>query len=627
MVSRQPSALRAVRHGGLDPKPRWSGRLLAFALIVLLAVGGLGLRLFALQVAEHASLAALASATRERTVIVEAPRGVIYDRHGTQLVMNKPGWALQLVPAALPGDARERARELAEVAGLAAMPEPQLADIVGRAPDLYVPVTVKPGLDATTAEVFQERLPSLPGVELESTPVRSYADTADFAHVIGYTSRLNGDQYARLKALGYGPDESAGKTGVEAGLETVLRGRNGWARVETDAAGLGVRTLAQADPVAGDSVRLTIDANLQSEVAKDLKQALRDNHKLAGAALVVNPQTGELLALVSEPTYDTNLFTGGISAAQYDQLLKDPARPLYDRALNGLYPPGSTFKMITAAAALQEGKITPSTLLGCPAALRYGGWTYANWAGYDMGAMNVERAIAVSCDTFFYQVADRLGDVALAGYARAFGYGMAPILEIPDAAAGLVPDEQWKAAQCPQLGDPACRWNPGETLTMGIGQSELLTTPLIQAMYISALANGGSLLQPTLVRQVSDARGSVVRTAQPVPLSQVPVSADNLAAVREGMRLCLSDPHGTGYQFRLDHFQHTGGCKTGTAQFGGSGTDLPTHAWFTFFSPFENPEIAIVVLVEAGGEGDQVAEPVAVKIADYYYAHRDAIRA
>jgi penicillin-binding protein 2 len=162
---------------------------------------------------------------------------------------------------------------------------------------------------------------------------------------------------------------------------------------------------------------------------------------------------------------------------------------------------------------------------------------------------------------------------------------------------------------------------------MGIGQSALLTTPLIQAMYISALANGGTLLQPALVRQVQDPNGTTVQTPQPKVISQVPVTPDNLAIVREGMRLCLADPHGTGYQFRLDHFQQTGGCKTGTAQFGGSGTNLPTHAWFTFFSPFNNPEIAIVVLVEAGGEGDQVAEPIAVKIADYYYAHRDAIRA
>lgn len=622
-----PSSVRTVHLGGLEPRPRWSRRLVAFGLVVVIAVGALGLRLFALQVAQHQQLSAMGAETRQRTVVLEAPRGIIYDRHGRQLVVNRPAWALQLVPAALPVDARDRAAELAEVARLASLPEPKLASTLAGAPDLFLPVTVQQGLDASAAQVFQERLPSLPGVQLESRPVRFYVDPANFAHVLGYTNRLNADEYARLKALGYGPDESAGKAGVEAGLESLLRGRNGSAQLETNAAGLAIRSLRQTDPVAGDSIRLTIDAGLQAQVAQALKQGLADNRKQAGAAIAVNPQTGELLALISEPTYDTNLFTGGISAARYQQLLNDPAKPLYDRALNGLYPPGSTFKMITASAALQEGKITAQTTLGCPASIRYGGWSYANWAGYDMGAMNVERAIAVSCDTFFYRVADSVGDLSLASYARAFGYGTAPDLEIPGTSAGLVPDERWKAQQCPQPNDPDCRWNPGETLTMGIGQSALLTTPLIQAMYISALANSGTLLQPTLVHQVSDANGNVVAPAAPKVVSQIPVSPDNLATVREGMRLCLADPHGTGYQFRLDHFQHTGGCKTGTAQFGGSGTDLPTHAWFTFFSPFDNPEIAIVVLVEAGGEGDQVAEPIAVKIADYYFAHRDAIRA
>lgn len=619
--------LRTVALGGRDPRPRWTPRLLAFCLAVLLAVGALGMRLFALQVGMHQELASMAAQTRERHLVLEADRGIIYDRHGRQLVVNQPAWALQLIPAALPADARSRTAELARVARLAGIEETALRARLAGAPDVYLPITVKEGLDPLQAQVFKERLPELPGVSLESTPVRTYVDPSDFAHVLGYTNRLNAEEYARLRGLGYGPNEAAGKAGVEAGLEAVLRGRNGSAVAETNAAGLAVRTVSQEEPVSGSSVRLTIDAGLQNQVGAALQESLSKHSKKAGAAIVVNPQTGELLALVSRPTFDTNRFTGGISASEYQRLLKDPAKPLYDRALNGLYPPGSTFKMITAAAALQEGKITGSTTLGCPPSIQYGGWTYANWTSRDMGAMNVQQAIAVSCDTFFYRVADSLGDMALAGYARAFGYGSAPVFQVPNTSAGLVPDETWKARQCPQPSDPDCRWNPGETLTMGIGQSALLTTPLIQAMYISALANGGTLLQPNLVREVTDAAGRVTPSTAPRPLAQVPVSPANLDVVREGMRLCLADPHGTGWQFRLDRFSHTGGCKTGTAQYGGSGTDLPTHAWFTFFSPFQNPEIAIVVLVESGGEGDEVAEPVAVKIADYYYAHRDAIRA
>ncbi len=620
---------------GIEPRPRWSSRMVAFALAGLIAVGALGLRLFTLQVAEHSRLVAAGVETRVRPVVLEADRGIIYDRHGAQLVVNQPAFALQVIPAALPANATRRQAELAEVARLAGIAETDLAASLARAPDLYLPVTVRAGLDARSAAILNERLPQLPGVQLESTPVRTYTDPRDFSHVLGYTNRLNADEYAKLRALGYGPDESAGKAGVEAGLESLLRGRNGLARVETDAAGLAVRDVARREPVAGDSVYLSIDRGLQRATMDALQQGIDAVHKKAGAALVVNPSTGELLSLASWPGYDTNQFTNGISAPAYQRLLQDPGRPLYDRALSGLYPPGSTFKMITAAAALQEGRITSDSTLGCPASIQYGGWSYANWAGYDMGSMNVEKAIAVSCDTFFYRVADMVGDMTLASYARAFGYGSAPQFEIPETAAGLVPDEQWKAQACqPATGGQGapppsadCRWNPGETLTMGIGQSALLTTPLIQAMYVSALANGGTVLHPELVRRVVDPAGQVVQSAQPRPVSQVPVSAENLEVVRQGMRMCLEDPHGTGYRFRLDHFGHGGGCKTGTAQFGGSGTELPTHAWFTFFSPYANPEIAIVVLVEAGGEGDEVAEPIAVKIADYYYAHRDQIRA
>jgi penicillin-binding protein 2 len=280
--------------------------------------------------------------------------------------------------------------------------------------------------------------------------------------------------------------------------------------------------------------------------------------------------------------------------------------------------------MITAAAALQEGRISADAPLPCPPAITYGGWLYRNWAARDMGSMNLVKAMAVSCDTYFYVIADRLGDQALAAYARAFGYGRSPGIEIPGAAAGLAPDRDWLQSTCPS--GQTCRWNPGETLTMGIGQSYTLTTPLIQAMYVSAVANGGRLLEPTLVHQVKGPGGKLTRNAQPTVVQQVPVSPDNLEVVKDGMRQCLQAPYGTGFLFRADGFKYDGGCKTGTAQYGGSAEELPTHAWFTFFAPYQQPEIAIVVLVEGGGEGHEAAEPVAVKIADYYFANRERIR-
>ena len=602
--------------------------MLAALLAALLA-----LRLTQLQVGESGRLAAQAELSRVHRLPLEAERGIIYDRHGRQLVTNQPAWALSLVPAALPLDARARQRELAEVAAAAGIPEAVLAATLAAATDSYTPAPIRGRIDDRQAQALRERLPGWTGVSLDFKPVRTYVDPLVFGHVLGYTAPLDGQDYAQLRASGYRADETMGKAGVEAGLESVLRGADGWSDVEYDASGQVVKTVAAQPSQPGQSVYLSLDAGLQTATVQYLQEGLKELGKQAGAAMVVDPSTGEVLAMASAPSLDTNLFTGGISQADYSRLLADPAKPLYDRALNGLYAPGSTFKMITAAAALQEGKISPSTTLGCPAAISYGGWTYANWAGYDMGPMNVTRAIALSCDTFFYRVADMVGDTTLASYAKAFGYGAAPRFQIPGASAGVAPDSNWLADNCqaPQ-GDageppaPSCRWNPGETLTMGIGQSYLLTTPLIQSMYIAALANGGTLYNPNLVHQVRDGNGGLVSTGAPSVVRQVPVSPDAMATVREGMRLCLADPHGTGYQFRLAGWPATGGCKTGTAQYGGSGLDLPTHAWFTFFTPFDNPEIAMVVMVEGGGEGDQAAEPIALKIAQYYLAHRAEIR-
>jgi penicillin-binding protein 2 len=593
-------------------------------VVLALLTAVLEVRLAQLQVGQGAQLSAAAEQYRVHRLVLDADRGIIYDRHGAQLVVNQATWRLDLVPAALPVDAGRRAAEISTVARLGGVAEPQLRQLLARAPDLYLPVLVKDGLDHTQALVFQERLPELPGVQLTPRAFRLYTDPLTFAHVIGYTGRIDQDEYRLLRQQGYRADGNIGKTGLEAGLETLLRGQDGWADVEASSRGEMVRTLASQEPVAGRDVYLSIDSGLQRAVRDYLEAGIRAAKVRAGAAVVVDPQTGEVLALVSLPSFDSNLFTRGISASDYQRLIQDPARPLNDRALAGVYPPGSTFKMITAAAALQEGRINADTVLPCPPAITYGGWVYRNWAGYDMGRMDLVKAIAVSCDTYFYVAADLVGDVALAAYARAFGYGRSPGIEIPGAAAGLAPDRNWLLSTCPA--GQTCTWNPGETLTMGIGQSYTLTTPLIQAMYVSAVANGGRLLEPTLTHQVRDPSGKPTRSMQPRLVQQVPVSAANLGVVKEGMRQCLQASYGTGFLFRLDGFKYDGGCKTGTAQYGGSAETLPTHAWFTFFAPYDQPEIAIAVLVEGGGEGHEAAEPIAVKIADYYFAHREQVR-
>ncbi|HYT11826.1 MAG TPA: penicillin-binding protein 2 [Candidatus Nitrosopolaris sp.] len=618
---------RSVELGGITARPRWSARMVAAAVMVVLVVGLLALKLAELQVYDSRALAGVARANTVHRIVLEADRGVIYDRHGVPLVQNTPIWALQVVPGDMPADSRARASELAALATLTGLLEEDLHAALATS-DRFSPVRV--GADLSDAQVLAigERLPSLPGASLTNRAVRTYVDPLVFGHVLGYVGPLDDADLMRLRPRGYQPGEVVGKVGVEAGLESLLRGTNGWADVEVDARGRTVKTIAMQPAVAGHSVYLTIDASLQRSAAQALAAGLQRDGKTAGASVVVDPQSGEVLALVSLPGYDTNLFTHGISQKDYDRLLKDPDRPLLNRAIAGQYAPGSTFKMVTATAGLQEGKITPQTMLGCPSYLSYGGWVYHNWASYNLGSMNVAKALAVSCDTFFYQVAAMVGDVTLARYARAFGFGQSKRIEMPGVEPGLVPDRIWKELTCgvADLNSDTCRWTLGDTITFGIGQSALLTTPLNQAVYAAALANGGVVLSPTLVHSVRDAAGHVTAIQQRQVLDRVPASTANLQAVREGMRQEINRPYNMNYWFRAAGVPADGGGKTGTAQWGGSGLNLPTHAWFVFFAPFVQPDVAMSIFVERGELSEVEAAPIGVQIMKFFNANRAAIQ-
>ena len=618
-----------IELGGVAPKPRWSLRVTAAAATAILVIGVLAVKLAQLQVTDGTHLAALALANSVRHVVLEADRGIIYDRHGTALVQNSPVWSLSVVPAGLPSDARGRTRELIDLAHLSGIPEDRLATKLLTAPDRFAPVTVKANLAQTEELAVSERLPDLPGASITQRSVRTYVDPMVFGHVLGYVGPIDTLQLHRLEAVGYQPDEMVGKVGVEAGLESLLRGRDGWADVEVDARGQVVKVLATQPPVAGDAVYLSLDAGLQKATAASLAAGLVRDNKLAGASVVIDPRTGEVLAMVSLPGYDTNLFTHGISQADYDRLLKDPEKPFLNRAIAGQYAPGSTFKMVTATAGLQEGKITAQTLLSCPPYINVNGWIYHNWASYSLGWMNVAKALATSCDTFFYQVAAMVGDVTLARYARAFGFGQAKGIEMPGVMPGLVPDRIWKQLECgvPDLNSDACRWSEGDTITFGIGQSYLLTTPLNQAVYVAAVANGGRVLRPTLVHLVRDPGGHLVSRQQTEVTGTVPASADNIQTVREGMREEINRPYNMNYWFRAAGVPADGGGKTGTAQWGGSGLDLPTHAWFVFFAPYAQPELALSVFVERGELSEVEAAPIGVDIMKFYRDNVGSIRA
>jgi penicillin-binding protein 2 len=618
-----------IELGGGQPRPRWSLRLLSAALGTLLVIGVLMFQLARLQVTDGPRLAALARANSIRHVVLEADRGIIYDRHGAPLVENSPVWSVEAIPAGLALTATDRVAELAELSQLVGVPEQKMASQLLSAGDQYAPVTLKANLTQTEELAVNERLPDMPGVSIAQHSVRTYVDPLVFGHVLGYIGPIAQQELNRLQVQGYQPDEMVGKVGVEAGLESFLRGTDGWADEEVDARGRLQRILAMQAAVPGDAVYLTLDAPLQRATAASLAAGLARDRKTAGASVVMDPTSGEVLAMVSLPGYDTNLFTHGISQADYSRLLNDPDKPLLDRAIAGQYAPGSTFKMVTATAGLQEGKITAQTMLSCPPYINVNGWIYHNWAGYSLGYMNVAKALATSCDTFFYQVAAMVGDVTLAKYARAYGFGAAKDIELPGVMAGLVPDRIWKQLHCgvPDLDSDACRWTEGDTITFGIGQSYLLTTPLNQAVYVAAIANGGHVLRPTLVHGVRDVAGRTVDKPETLVTGSVPASPDNIQAVREGMREEINRPYNMNYWFRAAGVPADGGGKTGTAQWGGSGLDLPTHAWFVFFAPYAQPEVALSIFVERGELSEVEAAPIGVDVVKFYRANVSAIRA
>jgi len=530
------------------------------------------------------------------------------------------------------------------------------------------PVIIQRNIPYETMQRLEEDHLALPGVTVLPEAVRQYSLGSYVAHILGYVGAIPPDQYAAsLPAEGsgdptpYEKDDKVGLVGIEASMEPVLRGQKGLREVEVNANQREVREISSRPPVAGGNVVLTIDSALQVSVTHLLASGIAAAHRSTvagssgtggGVAIVEKVTTGEVLALVSLPAYDDNLFAGGISQQDFDLLNHDPNDPLFDRAVSGAYPPGSTFKMITAAAGLQEHVVAPDTRIYDPGHIdvplsyneaqrtRFNGWKKDG-----LGWLDVVGALQQSCDVCFYEIAGPhqqdvlgkdtrfyipgdaqphpfagLGIDKLHQYMTAFGLGTPTHVGLPGEVAGVAPDPTWKLANFP--GD---NWSLGDTLYTGIGQAFTLLTPLQLANVTAAVANGGTLYQPQIVEQVLDADGGTVRQGYtPHVIRQVLVDPAYLALVRQGMRLAVSDPHkGTAYKTELRGVAIAG--KTGTAEIGDpidAAGHRRAHAWFTAFAPYDHPEIAVTVLIEAGDqslEGSTFAVPVARSIFEAYF--------
>jgi penicillin-binding protein 2 len=589
--------------------------VLRWRLSLALGAGLLGFllllaKLWDLQILRGAEMRMLSENNRIRLHRVQATRGTVVDRFGRVLVDSRPSFDAVLVPE----DARNIELVVENLAHFlnesAANMHALLTPTSARPP--FEEITVKRDVAWDDVVALETHQLDLPGVSLQITPRRSYPLGVELAHLLGYVGEASPEDLARDARYRMG--DLVGKAGLEKGWEDFLRGVNGGQQVEVDAVGRRLRVLREVEEVPGDTIKLTIDLDLQEAAW----QALGEHD---GTVVALDPTNGEILALVNRPSFDPNVFARGVHRDEWRALLSDKRHPLNNRAIQGQYPPGSTFKIIVATAALEEGIINPFTRIHCGGGLQFGNHYFRCWKKGGHGAMTLHEAIVQSCDVFFYQVAQRLGIDAIAKYARAFGLGLPTGIALEHEKAGTIPDTAWKRRRFKQP------WYAGETLSAAIGQGYVTATPLQMANVI-ATAAVGKRYRPHFVQQVESPDGEVVRTEEAKVLGTLKVRDTTLAQVREALRDVVNTDRGTGKKARLKGITAAG--KTGTSQVVKMGetrvksTQLPwqqrDHAWFLAYAPVEAPEIAVACIVEhAEGGGGAVAAPVVHDVMQRYF--------
>lgn len=624
--------------------------IIAIALFLFFSI--LVGRSFWLQVVKGDYYYSLAEGNRLRTETVEARRGIIYDRDMTQLVNNAANFVLYLRPIELPRDEETRDQLIRRLAhwldgdldalsrGEENVPTEQLGDltlvkdypsyflikslldeVVIGSLESYQPLFVKDNLDYDRALLLALKLPEVPGVFLSNKIRREYVfppqlpnseePIASLSHILGYTGKINraelekwGDDYSLIDYLG--------KTGLEASWEKELRGVSGQKNIEVDALGRQKKIISETPAQDGASLRLSLDVALQGYAEQVLSKHLEAMNLRRGAVVALDPRNGEVLALVSLPSYDNRLFATGISQSDYDKYLNDPDHPLLNRAISGGFPSGSTFKIVVAAAALQEKIINTTTSFLSTGGLQVGQWFFPDWQSGGHGPTNVKKAIADSVNTFFYYIGGGydnftgLGIDRLAKYAQLFGLGEVSGLDLPGEAPGFFPSADWK------LETKKERWYIGDTYHVSIGQGDVVVTPLQVANYTATIANGGKFYKPHLVSALLNSNNEVTKNIAPSIVRQDFIDDNNLEIVREGMRQAVT----SGSARSLQVVPVPVAAKTGTAQWS---TQKEPHAWFTSFAPYEEPSIVLTVLVEEGKEGSAVGAAVAREILTWYF--------
>jgi len=602
----------------LDPAggtPGLKNRFLLFSLFAIAIFLLLLCRLWYLQVISVDRYKSLSEKNRTRYVPIAASRGPIFDRNGKLLVDNRPSFDVSIMRQ----DVEDRDLLLQRLATYIDADGQELRQRweEGKRFPVYRPITVAEDVDRDTMEKVQENSVDLPGMLIGVHPARAYPYGDSAAHLFGYLGEVTERQLRDLGDEGYRAGDLVGKSGIEALLEPYLRGREGLRRLEVDVKGKELRQTQVREPVPGNRVFLTIDHELQLAT----EAAFGDQ---AGAAVALDVRTGEVLALVSRPAFNPALFARGITGPEWTELLQDARHPLQDKAIKGLYPPGSTFKIVVALAALEAGVITPSFTVDCDGSFTLGDSTFRCWKKRGHGRTDLKKALRESCDVWFYRVGLELGIDRLSEMAFELGLGHSTGIALQGEKGGLIPTRQWKQKR---FNAP---WYDGETVIAAIGQGYVLTTPLQLAVMTAAVANGGNVLRPQIVKRIEDWQGTIRKESSAETLNVAHLDESNLAAVRGALEAVVNEPHGTGWATHFEKITVAG--KTGTSQVVRRKSDeeeeqgrdgvpyrFRDHGLFVAYAPAEDPEIAVTVVVEHGSHGGSAAAPIARAMFEKYF--------
>lgn len=602
-------------------KKRETSALRWFLIFSLIAVGLLIGKSAHLQIVQNSIYENLAQGNRNRLIPLSAPRGIIYDRFGVPLVKNVPSFDAVIVPIDLPKQPSDRDPVLQQASGILNMPVSQISDVVSKVDrSSFQPVLLKGNISRDEALILEAQTEKLPGIRVNETSIRNYPQNDLLSHTLGYVGKITKEELDRKTGEGknYLLNDAIGKSGIESNYEDLLRGALGQEEVEVDASGNIQKTLATKSPEPGHNLVLTLDEGLQEKLRDLLVEQVNKAGVSKAAAVAMDPRDGGVLALVSVPSYDNNLFSKGISQKDYDSLTNNPSKPLFNNALSGAFPPGSTFKPFLAAAGLQEGLITPETTVNSTGGVQVGSRTFHDYKPGGHGITNLNKAIALSVNTYFYclgggcQGITGLGIDRIDKYAKLFGFGDYVGIDINPEAKGLIPSPDWKRDA---LGES---WYIGDTFNTSIGQGYVAVSPLQLASAYVALANGGTYYQPHLLFQSFTSNAKERETKKSNIVRKDIISPDHLNEVKRALVETVKS--GSGRQ--LDHLGIDAAGKTGTAEFiiNNKTGEIGEHAWFVTFAPASDPKIVLVVLVEGAGEGHTNSVPVARDALQWYFS-------